>query len=197
MVWLWTSRRRRRRLQGSTCLSLSRLNNSNNASLLSAATFAPGVNSPIITGLFPVVGTAVGDLNGDGIPDLVVNRSNLTAQVFIGTATGAFDLSNIYPSGGPSIALGDFNGDGNLDLATANGVLPGDGAGDFGAVVPGFTLPANAVNIYAEPLTQSGTTSTWSSPPSSMGQGPAPTQIHPSDWPSCSAMGTAPSSRRS
>lgn len=124
--------------------------------VLLTATFASPVSTQIITNIFPVVATAVGDVNNDGIPDLVVDASNLTAQVFFGTAIGAFTLGNIYPTDGNVIALGSFTSSGNLDLATAAGVLPGDGAGDFGAAIPGFTLPANTVNLYAVDVTGSG-----------------------------------------
>src|SRR5262249_34474557 len=49
--------------------------------------------------------------------------------------------------GAPSIAAGDFNGDGKLDLAVANAfaggvsILQGDGAGGFGAPLNFFTGP--------------------------------------------------------
>ena len=96
---------------------------------------------------------AVGDLNGDGNPDLAVanfgaNFGDGNVTVLLGDGKGGF-----YPAAGSpvnrgsnplTLALGDFNGDGKLDLAVTNeligsaGVLPGtvsillgDGNGGF------------------------------------------------------------------
>ena len=68
----------------------------------------------------------IGDLNGDGNPDLAtVNREFLTdtASVLANKGDGSFRPRLDYrtarnPS---SLAIGDLNGDGRLDLATANG----------------------------------------------------------------------------
>ena len=87
-----------------------------------------GVNSTYIavatSGLSPEA-TAVGDVNGDGIPDMVV--TDLTANtvtIYIGTGTGTFTKYATYSSYGVcpySVVLGDFNNDGKLDFAVANG----------------------------------------------------------------------------
>jgi len=86
----------------------------------------------------------VGDLNHDNIPDLVVadtgcgNRYGHVA-VLLGKGDGTFQKPVTYGAGeGPySLALADFNGDGNLDLAvsTVSGVevLLGKGDGTFSA----------------------------------------------------------------
>lgn len=100
------------------------------------------------TAYFPV-GTnpsslAVADFNGDGNLDIAVanNRSN-NVTVLLGDGTGGFTPATASPfaaGNGPSgIVAGDFNGDGNIDLAISNEaagnvtVLLGDGTGGFNA----------------------------------------------------------------
>ena len=66
---------------------------------------------------------AIGDLNGDGIPDLAVaNDSSNTVSILLGDGTGAFGSATDFAVGwGPlSVAIGDLNGDGKPDLAVAN-----------------------------------------------------------------------------
>jgi len=71
---------------------------------------------------------AVGDLNNDGVLDLAVANAGTAASrgstvtLMLGKGDGTFSTSSI-PSGGISpvaVAVGDFNADGNLDLAVAN-----------------------------------------------------------------------------
>ncbi len=94
---------------------------------------------------------AVGDFNGDGKLDLVTaNENSDNATVLLGDGTGRFTAApgNPFKAGkGPvSVAVGDFDGDGKLDLAIANRgdnsvtVLLGDGKGGF-AEAPGSPFP--------------------------------------------------------
>jgi len=81
---------------------------------------------------------ATGDFNGDGIPDLVVTNYfefGTAPTVFLGKGDGTFTSMpmnfklDYFPT---SIAVGDFNGDGVLDLAFSdlNGVEIALGAGN-------------------------------------------------------------------
>ena len=85
---------------------------------------------------------AIADVNHDGHPDiLVANTESQTLSVLLGDGHGHFHSAPgaVCATGpGPNdIAIGDFNGDGNLDLAIANTgtpnltILLGDGKGGF------------------------------------------------------------------
>ena len=69
---------------------------------------------------------AAGDLNGDGRLDLVVtNNSAQTAlNVLLGNGDGTFGAAASFPNDtgfdSPSVALGDFDGDGRLDAVVAH-----------------------------------------------------------------------------
>jgi len=85
---------------------------------------------------------ATGDFNGDGKLDLAVGGfANLSRTVFLllGDGTGNFALGSSWPTDGfpGSLAVGDFNRDGNLDLAAVTSspgavyIFLGDGTGNF------------------------------------------------------------------
>ena len=85
---------------------------------------------------------AIADVNHDGHPDiLVANTKSQTLSVLLGDGHGHFHPAPgaaCATGPGPNdIATGDFNGDGNLDLAIANTgtpnltILLGDGKGGF------------------------------------------------------------------
>jgi hypothetical protein len=63
------------------------------------------------------------DLNGDGIDDLVLAHAGLDqAQAFLGRENGSFRSTDPVSTGDSprSLAAGDFDGDGDVDIATAN-----------------------------------------------------------------------------
>ncbi len=87
---------------------------------------------------------AMGDLNGDGKPDLAVaNSMGTSASILLGNGDGTFAPRVDYPlhDQAYSIAIGDLNGDGRPDIASANiasedvSVLLGAGDGTFAAPV--------------------------------------------------------------
>ncbi len=98
-------------------------------------------------GDYPVA-VAAGDFDGNGVPDLVVaNFNDDTAlgsvSLLLGTGTGTFQAAVSFATGlhTTSVDVGDFNGDGKLDVAAANkssndvSVLLGNGNGTLQAAV--------------------------------------------------------------
>jgi len=103
-----------------------------------------GSKTDFATGDNPV-SVAIGDLNGDGRPDLAVANSGFpatnTVSVLLGNGDGTFGSNTDFGTGSEpsSVAIGDLNGDGRPDLAVANeqppstvSVLLGNGDGSFG-----------------------------------------------------------------
>jgi hypothetical protein len=128
--------------------------------LLASVAFAAPVTTPLTASEFIATATAIGDVNGDGIPDLVLGHDDGSGQVLLGQSTGVFTLGNLAGPGAQVLALGSFTASGNLDLATAVGVEPGGGNGTFGQVAqsPAFSLPANTVSLTAADINGDGKT---------------------------------------
>ncbi|CAF1471689.1 unnamed protein product, partial [Adineta steineri] len=87
-------------------------------------TFAAQVTYDTGSSTYPY-GVAVGDFNGDGKIDIVSTNSNAdNIGIFLNNGAGRFAPqvtydtgSNTYPYG---VAVGDFNGDGKIDIVSAN-----------------------------------------------------------------------------
>jgi hypothetical protein len=114
---------------------------SNNVSVLlgnGEGVFATAVNYP--TGKTPQ-SVAVGDFNGDLMPDLVVaNFDDSNVSVLLGNGLGTFRAAAPSSAGQLpySVTVADFNSDMKSDLAVASSrsntvtMLLGDGQGNFG-----------------------------------------------------------------
>lgn len=100
----------------------------------------------------------IGDFNKDGKPDLAVPSDDVTnpgkVSVYLGLGGGQFGARTDFPTGSScrGLATGDLNGDGNLDLVTANqdnagmiSVLLGNGIGGFSAPT---NFPSGDISVF-------------------------------------------------
>lgn len=118
-------------------------------------TFLASTNLPLLSSGNPVA-TAVGDLNNDGIPDLVAtDTKNNAINIFLGLAGGGYGApatrsltSNGNVRNPVSVAIGDLNNNGKLDIVVASAqdgavaVFPGNGDGTFGT----YTRPLTNIS---------------------------------------------------
>ena len=164
--------------------------------------------TPYPTGSVIPSSVAIGDLNGDGRLDLAVTNygspSSLvpagTVSVFLGAGGGTLAAATQYPTGtglpgAQSVAIGDLNGDGRLDLAVANSsssisVLLGQAGGGFLTLSPRALSPVN--NFSSVALADLNGTPNWISP--------SPIMVLPPTTPErfwfCWAMATVHSDRQ-
>ncbi|MGI9015963.1 MAG: FG-GAP-like repeat-containing protein [Euzebya sp.] len=79
-----------------------------------------------------VLGMAIGDLNGDTLPDIVTVGAE--SRVSVATAGRGYTARPNPPGGGFDVALADMDGDGDLDMVTTEASLTwaaNDGTGVF------------------------------------------------------------------
>ena len=100
----------------------------------------PGFEAGYLSQDFPEVTRLafVGDVNHDGLLDVVTASTAGDVRTMFGAANGSFVTGPVHATsfrGAPGGCLRDFDGDGELDLALRIGnsieLYPGDGAGNF------------------------------------------------------------------
>ncbi|MGO4881457.1 MAG: FG-GAP repeat domain-containing protein [Bryobacteraceae bacterium] len=100
----------------------------------------PFTQGPVTLLANAVCALSSGDVNGDGIPDLLVAAENPSGSaqgaiyVYLGNRDGSFTLKSTVPLANinTNFAIADFNGDGNPDIATGGYLIAyGNGDGTF------------------------------------------------------------------
>lgn len=115
---------------------------------------APSSQEIVAAGDYPV-SIAIGDFDGDGLPDIAVALVNdSTLQIIKNTGSGNFQNGGSVPtcSNPRSIAVADLNGDGKQDIAVACqagtvAAMLGDGAFHFQDKFSGFAKSPVSIAI--------------------------------------------------
>ena len=113
-------------------------------------TFGTATYYPVaISGIFAGAGIAIGDVNGDKKPDVVVGSSSVTAIVYLNQGSGTFKVNGTVGSVAlnptNNVVLADINNDKKLDIVVPDGLgdvftFYGKGNGTF-TTGPGIPAP--------------------------------------------------------
>jgi hypothetical protein len=109
---------------------------------------------------------AVGDFNGDGKPDLLINsnqvlvgpsRIDAATYLLLGNGDGTFHASTTAFPGGGQVAVSDINGHGKLDVIlsvarVAVEIYLGNGDGTFSSTNNYAPLPASSGGSFVDGL---------------------------------------------
>src|SRR5262249_31893949 len=107
-----------------------------------AGGFAGAITTNLDPSLTSPSSLAVGDLNGDGIPDAVVaDSANAVMQVFKGNGDGTFTSQGVLlATPATSVMLADMNKDGRVDILLSQAI--GGASATSGIVVFPSVAPA-------------------------------------------------------
>ncbi|MBX3744935.1 MAG: VCBS repeat-containing protein [Verrucomicrobiae bacterium] len=123
---------------------------------------------PVIGQGIAATGSRIADVNGDGLGDIVTLIPRNSVRVHLGTAGGPLGAAVVSPipialsEAGAEILLGEFTGDGRLDVALRSSgfpavfILAGDGAGGFVSGAAGVQLPQSTESLAVLDVNQDG-----------------------------------------